>query len=1175
MGKWSHAGAKKTFEARRQLKTPALLTGAALMRDMRARRGSSRRAAGAAWLALWTAWTVASGGWAKTDQWVGDGRTYLSRPFAVTGGRHHGGFLLPVAAAADATTPGDTSGSAASIPSSSVPVVPREDPKAGSGAAPTMGASASHTGAQQTEGPNKGPPAATGESPSADQTPAPPPLDDHATTQASPATADPAPSQTPTIADPIADLAASCAIEHSFGHDVLRQSNVTLASLTGSGGGRERVVCTTDAEKGAAAVAAAEDARLRREKEARKAKEREAKEKAKIPSLKDFKSDIAAKVSAAKAAKEEPKEHTNVVPKDVPKDVPAVEPNGTAPAVDLPPSAVDGANAAEGDATSEETPVGGTHGTDRINGHVNVTGTDKEKVPSGPESVVHGSKGTGEETRERADAPDAEAQSGERARDENSKTQSSVRAEGEKDSRVHHQSPTDPNNHEPERKEAKDDAETVDAETVDEQGGSTEEDRKDENAGVGKETAAPEPVDTTEPRTQTETETEAKAAAEAEAVAEEDPWIAPASSADGEVFVRQYNYASYANGARVVSSNPEAKSSGAALKEDMDSYYLTPCAAKNGKWLTVELSEEAAVTAVTLANYEFHSSGVREFEVWASAGTMDREEDWRRLGRCRASQVRDVQTFVLPRGHWSKYVRVRMISHYGRHHFCTLSLLRVHGKDAKQTLEEEMEAINREVAEVEEILNAGDDYEPAEVTDDGASAEPDLTAEPDPAGGSEPETAAVRDPEDPKAEHGSEHRGPPPEAALEKNGVDDAEAAPADTTASEKEPEGAGEPEAVDAKGDAPGLEPASTDSDDKKVPDDKKEGFFKSWFGKEKAEGEKEKEKEAPPEPNAAEPERPATKETDRAAPSEVSELKEDPNTKQPEVTPEATPEATHAAPEQPTEEVDEVDADAEAAETPPPAASVEHALEHASTIEEADASSIQPPPVVKDDKDKPVPAVPKPSSSEPRSGAPENVFSLMAKKIKSLELNQSMFDRYIESLSASYGGRFEDIAQEVNELEELVANQTTALVEVDKAIERTARGAKSELATALAESKRETARVQHERLTELRDHLVRVERRWETYLGLTMFAVATVLGIAAAGAGAQAALVLWREDGAPSARQRMAAQVTAAACLAAGVLSLMCYFAAAWLVFGRVATSVWAAGYQAAREAARYVRG
>ena len=120
-------------------------------------------------------------------------------------------------------------------------------------------------------------------------------------------TSDPAASK-PRDADPIAELAASCAIENSFGHDVLRQSNVTLAAL-GEGGGRERMVCTTDAEKGAAAFAAAEEARLRREKEARKAKEREAKEKAKIPSLKDFKSDIAAKVSAAKAAKEEPKEH--------------------------------------------------------------------------------------------------------------------------------------------------------------------------------------------------------------------------------------------------------------------------------------------------------------------------------------------------------------------------------------------------------------------------------------------------------------------------------------------------------------------------------------------------------------------------------------------------------------------------------------------------------------------------------------------------------------------------------------------------------------------------------------------------------------------------------------------------------------------------------------------------
>ena len=56
-------------------------------------------------------------------------------------------------------------------------------------------------------------------------------------------------------------------------------------------------------------------------------------------------------------------------------------------------------------------------------------------------------------------------------------------------------------------------------------------------------------------------------------------------------------------------------------------------------------------------------------------------------------------------------------------------------------------------------------------------------------------------------------------------------------------------------------------------------------------------------------------------------------------------------------------------------------------------------------------------------------------------------------------------------------------------------------------------------------------------------MFAVATVLGVAALASGAQAALVLWREGSEPTARARLAAKVTAACCVAAGALSLGCY--------------------------------
>ena len=202
-----------------------------------------------------------------------------------------------------------------------------------------------------------------------------------------------------------------------------------------------------------------------------------------------------------------------------------------------------------------------------------------------------------------------------------------------------------------------------------------------------------------------------------------DAVILPAAAEVADAFRGQYNYAAAANGAKVVSSNGEAKSPGAALKEDMDSYYLTPCNAKSGKWLTVELSEEAAVTAVVLANFEFHSSGVREFEIWGSAaGNFNKKEEWSRLARCRADSGREQQTFVLPRGVWSKFVQIRMTGHYGSFHFCTVSLFRVHGKDAKQTLKEEMEAINMEVQEVEEILRDADEEAAAVAAAEGEEA---------------------------------------------------------------------------------------------------------------------------------------------------------------------------------------------------------------------------------------------------------------------------------------------------------------------------------------------------------------------------------------------------------------------------------------------------------------------
>ena len=184
------------------------------------------------------------------------------------------------------------------------------------------------------------------------------------------------------------------------------------------------------------------------------------------------------------------------------------------------------------------------------------------------------------------------------------------------------------------------------------------------------------------------------------------------------------NYAAASNGAKIVSANPESKATAVnALKENRDSYYLSPCATSGtdpasgrprNKWITVELSETVSVTAVTIANYEFHASAPRAFEVWGTAGPADVEEGYFLIMRAVANEAREPQTFEVSldgKGHalWSKHVRFAFASHYGAFHFCTLSLLRVHGKDATQTLKEEMEAIDAEAREVEEILRENDE----------------------------------------------------------------------------------------------------------------------------------------------------------------------------------------------------------------------------------------------------------------------------------------------------------------------------------------------------------------------------------------------------------------------------------------------------------------------------------
>ena len=85
----------------------------------------------------------------------------------------------------------------------------------------------------------------------------------------------------------------------------------------------------------------------------------------------------------------------------------------------------------------------------------------------------------------------------------------------------------------------------------------------------------------------------------------------------------------------------------------------------------MELSEEIAVTAVTVANYEFHSSAPRAFEVWGTSGPADKEDGYRLILEAIADQRREPQTFEVRQrgapggGAWSKHVKFKFTSHYG------------------------------------------------------------------------------------------------------------------------------------------------------------------------------------------------------------------------------------------------------------------------------------------------------------------------------------------------------------------------------------------------------------------------------------------------------------------------------------------------------------------------------
>ncbi|XP_026389552.1 SUN domain-containing protein 4-like [Papaver somniferum] len=163
----------------------------------------------------------------------------------------------------------------------------------------------------------------------------------------------------------------------------------------------------------------------------------------------------------------------------------------------------------------------------------------------------------------------------------------------------------------------------------------------------------------------------------------------------------EYNYASASKGAKVLDFNKEAKGASHILGKDKDKYLRNPCSAEL-KFVVIELSEETLVDTIEVANFEHHSSNLRDFQVLGSS--VYPTDKWVSLGNITARNAKHVQRFDLEEPKWVRYIKFNLLNHYGSEFYCTLSAVGVYGMDAVEQMVEDLISVNDNHLASEEVI---------------------------------------------------------------------------------------------------------------------------------------------------------------------------------------------------------------------------------------------------------------------------------------------------------------------------------------------------------------------------------------------------------------------------------------------------------------------------------------
>ncbi|XP_050364846.1 SUN domain-containing protein 4 isoform X2 [Argentina anserina] len=153
----------------------------------------------------------------------------------------------------------------------------------------------------------------------------------------------------------------------------------------------------------------------------------------------------------------------------------------------------------------------------------------------------------------------------------------------------------------------------------------------------------------------------------------------------------EYNYASAAKGAKVLAFNKEAKGASNIISRDKDKYLRNPCSAEE-KFVDIELSEETLVDTIKIGNLEHYSSNLRDFELLGSL--VYPTDEWVKLGNFTAANIKLAQRFDMEVPKWVRYIKLKLLNHYGSEFYCTVSVIEIFGVDAVERMLEDLISVN-------------------------------------------------------------------------------------------------------------------------------------------------------------------------------------------------------------------------------------------------------------------------------------------------------------------------------------------------------------------------------------------------------------------------------------------------------------------------------------------------